>query len=148
MNNAKNYRYEYNLQSIYNLHYSSNKLKVIITDDASTDRTADLIQQFLDDNPPAFQVTLLRNDKRQTALPGIHRAIMNHCSEDDIVIFVDGDDELINPWSLKVFNSVYQNQKVDVVYTDHIKFVENENQVVDGWSGTYSDEVRLSNTYR
>ena len=148
MNNAKNYRYEYNLQSIYNLNYDPKKVKVVITDDASTDRTADLIQQFLDEHPPTFNFSLVRHKERVTALSGIHRSIIDHCSKEDIVLFVDGDDELINPWILKVFNSVYQNKKADVVYSDHIKIDEGKNDVLRGWSRAYPQKAIDSNTYR
>lgn len=44
-NNARNYRYEYNLQSIINQDYKNYKLVVI--DDASDDGTGDLIRIFL-----------------------------------------------------------------------------------------------------
>ena len=47
-NNVRDFKYEYNLKSIYNLDYDPKKIKVVITDDASSDRTADFIQKYLD----------------------------------------------------------------------------------------------------
>ena len=59
-NNAKNYRYEYNLQSIINQNYKN--YKIVIVDDASDDGTADLISIFLRKSKlPRSQYTLIRN---------------------------------------------------------------------------------------
>ena len=148
LNNAKNFRYEYNLQSIYNLDYAPERLHVVITDDASTDGTADLIQQFLDRRPPPFRVTLLRNTRRMTPMPNHHRAITEHCGREDIVVFLDGDDELISPWSLNVFNSVYQTTGAEVVYSDDIQLMHRSRQVRKGWSRYYPEDVIRNNRYR
>lgn len=58
-NNAKNFRYEYNLQSILKLNY--NNYKVVIVDDASTDGTADLIESLIASLNPKVSITVLRN---------------------------------------------------------------------------------------
>ena len=59
-NNAKNYRYEYNLQSIINQNYKN--YKIVIVDDASDDGTADLISIFLRKSKlPRSQYTLIQN---------------------------------------------------------------------------------------
>lgn len=47
-NNAKDYQYEYNLQSILNQNYSN--YKMIIIDQGSTDGTKDLIKKFMRDH--------------------------------------------------------------------------------------------------
>jgi glycosyltransferase involved in cell wall biosynthesis len=77
-NNAKNFRYEYNLQSILNLDY--NNYKVIIIDDASTDNTPQLIQKFLNSQPKQERFELIVNDVQMTAVPNIHKAITKFCS--------------------------------------------------------------------
>lgn len=58
-NNAKNFRYEYNLNSILKLNY--NNYKVVIVDDASTDGTADLIESLIASLNPKVSITVLRN---------------------------------------------------------------------------------------
>lgn len=80
-NNAKNFRYEYNLQSILNQDYSN--YHVVIVDDASPDLTGLHIQRFLHKNHiPESKVTLIRNQKQVTAVPNIHMAVTQHCKPD------------------------------------------------------------------
>jgi len=77
-NNAKNFRYEYNLQSIFNQDYSN--YRVVIVDDASTDNTSALINHFMKKNKQfADKVVLITNKKQMTAVPNIHMAITKHC---------------------------------------------------------------------
>lgn len=45
-NNAKNFRAELNLNSIFSQNYTN--YKVVIIDDASTDKTPVVIQKYLD----------------------------------------------------------------------------------------------------
>lgn len=61
---------------------------------------------------------------------------------------VDGDDELLVRDSLKVFNAVYQQKKVDVVYSNHLKLYWHQNDVFKGWSAAYSAEEVGDNSYR
>ena len=90
-NNAKNYRYEYNMQSIVNQDYSN--YKVVIIDDASEDGTGDLIQAFLRKVKGHHdRFVFIKNTQRQSAVPNINMAIRKHCGKDDIALLVSGDD--------------------------------------------------------
>lgn len=72
-NNAKNYRYLYNIQSILNLNYTN--YKVVIVDDRSNDLTYELILQYLEENPQIKNFKVILNEKHTTALPSIDKAI-------------------------------------------------------------------------
>lgn len=137
LNNAKNFRYEYNLQSMINLDYKN--FRIVIVDDASTDHTYELIKLWIEDNKITHDIVVLTNEKRMTAVPNIHRAVTQHCKADSIVVLVDGDDELLGRYSLKVFNHIYQKQKADVVYSNHIQFYTHTKQTYRGWSMNYAD---------
>lgn len=77
-NNAKNFRFEFNIQSILNQQYSN--YHVIIIDDASEDSTGLLINRFLAKNKiPPSKVEVIINSRRVTAVPNIHKAITEHC---------------------------------------------------------------------
>ena len=81
-NNAKNFRYEFNLQSIFNQDYDN--YRVVIVDDNSSDNTTALIKHFLKRSPPhlAQKVVLITNKKQMTAVPNIHMALTKHCKPD------------------------------------------------------------------
>lgn len=146
LNNAKGFRYQYNLQSMVNLDYKN--FKVVIVDDASTDYTYELIKQWIEENEIKQNIVVLTNQKRMTAVPNIHRAIVDHCGPDDIVVLADGDDEILGRYSLKVFNHLYQKNNADVVYSNHLQFYTHTKQVYRGWSMNYADDEKKNNRYR
>lgn len=77
-NNANNFRYEYNLQSIFNQDYSN--YRVVIIDDASTDNTTALIKYFLKKSKElASKVVLITNKKQMNTVPNVHMAIKKYC---------------------------------------------------------------------
>lgn len=76
-NNAKNFRYEYNLQSILNLNYKN--YKVVIIDDASTDGTYELLSSFISTLQTDIRIHLIRNELKMTAVPNINKAIREYC---------------------------------------------------------------------
>lgn len=59
LNNAKNFRYEYNLQSMINLDYKN--FKIVIVDDASTDQTYELIKLWIEQNKITHDIVVLTN---------------------------------------------------------------------------------------
>jgi glycosyltransferase involved in cell wall biosynthesis len=146
-NNAKNFRYEYNLQSIFNQDYKN--YRVVIVDDASSDNTSALIKHFLKRNKKlANKVVLITNKKQMTAVPNIHMAITKHCKPNEIGFFVDGDDELVGRKVFKVFNAIYQSKKAAVAYSISLEYWVYDNFIKDGWSKPYTDEEKTKNLYR
>lgn len=118
LNNGKDFRYQYNLRSIFNQNYTN--YKVVIIDDASTDQNFELISQYLEENPVRQVVHLIRNKERMTAIPNIYKAASEYCDKDDILALVDGDDELLGVNVFKVFNSVYTRKGLEVLYSNII----------------------------
>jgi glycosyltransferase involved in cell wall biosynthesis len=75
----------------------------IFCDDASTD---DSISEIPKDN----RFLIKRNEKRITALPNIHYAIIDsNLNYDDIICILDGDDALLNDSVLDILNNLYQD---------------------------------------
>ena len=54
-----------------------------------------------------------------------------------MILVADGDDEIVSPWALEVFNAAYQLKNADIVYTDCIQ-VDNKDKIFKkGWSRRY-----------
>lgn len=84
--------------------------KVIFIDDASTDKSWDLLPH---DNPKAI---CIKNEVNVSALPNIHKAIMEYCEPTDIVLLVDGDDWLINKNVLTYLDDFYTQNNCWITY--------------------------------
>jgi phosphoenolpyruvate carboxylase len=50
-----------------------------------------------------------------------------------------GDDELLSSHVFKIFNSVYQRTQANVVYGNYIEYHLNLQQIMVGYSSSYSD---------
>jgi len=84
--------------------------KVIFIDDASTDGSWEKLPH---DNEKAI---CIRNDVNLTALPNIHKAIMEYCNPNDIVVLLDGDDWLPNNKVLQYINEFYCKNDCWIMY--------------------------------
>ena len=89
--------------------YSGN-YKIIFIDDASTDNSGDLLPH---DNEKSI---CIRNEKNVTALPNIHKAIMEYCEPNDIVVLLDGDDYLPSKSVIEHINQVYCQNDCWITY--------------------------------
>ena len=146
-NNVRNFRYEFNLQSILNQNYTN--YHVVIVDDASPDHTGIHIQRYLQKhNISDKKVKLIRNHKQVTAVPNIHKAITQYCHPDEIGFFVDGDDELVGREAFRIFNAVYQDKQPAVAYSVAFEWWILDGIVKDNWSTEDTDIEKKNNQYR
>jgi glycosyltransferase involved in cell wall biosynthesis len=102
------------LQSVYEQHYPKNLVRHVFYDDASTDSTPDLVQDWLADHPDHC-VTFIRNSNRRGMLAnnlgGFHEA-----RDGDIGIELNGDDWLPDPGVFRFLNKVYDDGDVWMTY--------------------------------
>lgn len=106
-NNEPNFRYIWSLESLLQQEYSN--YRVIIVDDASTDKTASLVAKYLKwRHADKNKFILVQKQEHSSALENIYYAAHKYCDYNQIFMIVDGDDELLGRQSLKVFNAVYQ----------------------------------------
>jgi glycosyltransferase involved in cell wall biosynthesis len=84
--------------------------KAIIIDDASTDKSWDLLPH---DNE---KFICIKNKTNVTALPNIHNAIMDYCDKDDIVVLLDGDDMLSTKNAFSYINDYYNENDCWIMY--------------------------------
>ncbi len=101
--------YEKNLHSIFLQQYSN--FTVIYIDDCSDDGTGDLVQEYITKNGFENKCTLVRNEARFGPLYNRYRAI-HSCSDDAIIVLVDGDDWFAHDQVLSYLNNVYSDEDI------------------------------------
>ena len=66
-------------------------LEIIISDDASSDGTFDILQQYLQKHPTDKKIVLNRNEKNMGVVPHLNH-LVQHFAHGDIIILTGGDD--------------------------------------------------------
>lgn len=89
----------------------------------------------------------MKNKEWESALPNIYKGITTHCKPDDIVLLVDGDDQLLGVNIMKVYNSLYITKKLEILYSNYLDFMT-YSSVTRGISQPYSLEQKKQNKYR
>jgi cellulose synthase/poly-beta-1,6-N-acetylglucosamine synthase-like glycosyltransferase len=101
------------LESVVSLTYPTELLDVIVVDDRSTDRTAEIVERFANANP---HIRLLRIETETGLPPGKTSAVMSAIekSRAEILMFTDADCSVPSGW---VENTVahYADSSVGVV---------------------------------
>jgi len=75
--------------------------------DCSTDKTGALVEEFVKKNHLENKFTIVHNEKRQGALANTYHAIQK-ADPNDVVMIVDGDDQLVNDGVCTYVASVYR----------------------------------------
>ena len=95
--------YEKNLVSLFSQRHEN--FKVLYVDDASTDGTGALAQDFAEEVGFADRFTLVRNTTNRGVMYNIYHAVL-HCDDDDIIVELDGDDWLAHDQVLKIISII------------------------------------------
>ncbi len=130
-----------NLDSVLSQDYPL--FRVIYIDDASTDGTPELVEEYLTESNQGHRVTFLRNEFRLGAAANIDRAVRS-CDADEVVVLVDGDDFLAHHRVLRRLNEVYQDPDVWVTWGQFTSFP----QGLDGFCGPVPTEIVSANAFR
>lgn len=112
--------YKQNIDGVLSQTYPD--FEVVITDDASTDCTPDLIAQRVQELGAENRVTLIRNTERKGAMANQYAMIHNHCVPTDIVVIMDGDDWPIDAQVLDYLSHVYADQTIWLTYGQFIEY--------------------------
>lgn len=105
--------YKINLDSVCFQNYSN--YRIIYIDDCSTDNTAQLVKNYIDEHSLHDKITLVCNKRRKGAMANHYHAVWM-CEDDDIIVHVDGDDWLKHNDVLSVINNAYQSPDVWLTY--------------------------------
>jgi len=104
-----------NLNSVFFQSY--NQFDIVYVDDASTDRTQDVVKDMLKKN----RGTLIANQCRLGAMENIYQ-IVSQVPKDTIVVLVDGDDWLAHEGVLERLNEVYSSEDVWLTYGQYMNY--------------------------
>jgi hypothetical protein len=106
--------YKLNLDSVFRQNYTN--YRIIYIDDASTDKTGDLVEKHIKEKHQENRVTLIKNKKNLKALANIYSAIHEFSKDNEIVVVIDGDDWLAHDHVFALLNKVYQDPNVWMTY--------------------------------
>lgn len=104
---------EKNLDSIFSQKYEN--FEVIYVDDTSNDDTADVAEQYINEQGFQDKFTLIRNTKRIGAHENQYNVI-HTCKDDDIIVVLDGDDWFSYDGVLSLLNKVYSDPNIWITY--------------------------------
>lgn len=104
---------ERNIQSALEQHYD--RYRVIFTDDCSSDDTFNRVSAIVNASPQKNKCTLIKNTERLGALANLYNMI-HSCSDDEIILTLDGDDWLGGPAVLNILRNHYVNEDIWMTY--------------------------------
>jgi len=133
--------YKRNLDSIF-LQKCQN-FRVIYIDDASTDGTAQLVEQYCTELRWQDKITIVANTQRVGALANIYKAVQS-CADDEVVILVDGDDWLFDDTVFAYINNIYQDESVWITWGQFVEYPSRQK----GFAADFPPEVVHNNSYR
>ena len=120
LNNGQGYRYQFNLGSVLSQKYKNYRL--VIVDQGSTDKTGERITTSMyQKGYRPDQYIYIRGEDQTQAIKYFYDAVKNHCQEGQIVVPLYGSDQLVNPFTFQVINSVYQNKKVAMTFSHYFQ---------------------------
>jgi glycosyltransferase involved in cell wall biosynthesis len=116
--NNKNW-YKKNLDSVFMQTYKN--YDVIYVDDCSSDRTGDLVEQYVKEQRQEQHVTVIKNKEHKGAMANYYGAV-NSCDDASIIVQLDGDDWLAYDQVLHLLNKVYSDSNVWLTYGQFKKY--------------------------
>lgn len=114
-NNAKFYLN--NLNSVFSQNYTN--YQIIYIDDASTDKTRQLIENYIKKNNVSHKITFIKNSYNRKAVANIYKAV-HMCNDNDLIIVLDGDDTFAHKQVLYDINKFFYTQDIWLAYANYI----------------------------
>jgi glycosyltransferase involved in cell wall biosynthesis len=105
---------ERNLDSVFHQTYTN--YRVIYINDASTDQTGKLVDQYIIDNNVTNRCTIIHNQERFHKLCNMYYAIHDLCDDHEIIVELDGDDWLLASDVLEKLAEIYSDGSVWLTY--------------------------------
>ena len=115
-----------NLESVLMQDYPAEFVKIIIANDCSSDRTRELLEDYIETHSLQNRVLLINNEERRYSLANLHHMICGFCEPTDIVFDLDGDDRVLHEHVFDFINRMYQDPAVWTTYGRFITYPRKE----------------------
>ena len=96
--------------------YPEEHYRIIFVNDGSQDRTLSIAANIVSQFQKQHIVTIFSNTERQGALYNHYWAIHHYIKDDEIVVILDGDDQLVNEDVLTYLNTMYLCNDIWLTY--------------------------------
>ncbi len=132
------------LYSIYSQQHQN--YECLIINDASTDRTGNLIDDFLNKIKDQ-RFSVIHNQRNEKALKNIvngFKILETKDEPDSVLMVIDGDDYLFCEYSLSLVDQIYQNSNTLLTYGSFVQWPTGELS----FDRQFPKEVIENNSYR
>jgi len=139
---------KHNLHSVFMQQYEN--YRIIYIDDASNDKTADIVEMYAKEKNQLHRFTIIQNKKNRGTLAN-HYSAVHTCQDHEIVVHLDGDDFFKHKNVLKKVNNTYQSKDVWLTYGQNEEICIDKNgklYTIKGECRDTSKSVRKANAYR
>ncbi|MBA3953885.1 glycosyltransferase family 2 protein [Candidatus Dependentiae bacterium] len=133
--------YRGNLDSVLKQDYPY--FKVIYINDCSTDNTQFLVESYIKEASLKNKIKLINNTTRKGALKNLYDTI-HTCSDDKVIVTVDGDDMLSSPKVLEKIAQEYSNSNIWLTYGQYVTYPEKHL----GYCEDFPEDICKVNAFR
>ncbi|MFC1841589.1 glycosyltransferase family 2 protein [Candidatus Dependentiae bacterium] len=125
-------RVEENLKSVYNQDYDN--YRVIYLNDASKDKTGERAEEIVAQLRQTHRTTIIHNKENVGALANHYKAV-HMCQDHEIIVHLDGDDQLKHEHVLQILNKAYQDPNIWMTYGQYEEVLYQGNKVISANKG-------------
>ncbi len=131
-----------NLESLFSQNYHN--YYTIIIDDASEDRTAEIIEDTVKKYGKENSTILIKNKIRKGKIANLYNALHNYCHDTDIAVIYDGDDWFHDKGVFSYLNTSYTQKNIWLTYGGYEEYPYTKREI----SKPISPHIIKNNTFR
>ncbi len=124
--------------------YPEEYYRIIYIDDCSTDKTHEKAKKIISRINKPHLITLVRNETRMGALYNHWNTINNTLADDEIVVILDGDDQLAGSFVLSYLNEIYSKEDIWLTYGQYQEI----NSKALGFNKPMPEHIVKNNSFR